>query len=123
MESWTPISRVEEDPNENRGEAEAIQAAIKMGGVPMVCQDNNGYRSGRALGLEVYTSIDLLRALVVDLHVSAMAIAWDIYTSVGGTGLRPVPGFPYDEAGRNEFMKTAAALEAIAARVRARRGG
>lgn len=120
MEGWTSIEAVANDPNHNRGESEAIQLCVNLGGVPLVTQDNQGYRTAHAEGVDTYSSIDLLRALVIQGVVPDCARAWGMYAALEAAGLWPVPDYPYDGAGQRRFLANAAAVEATGVTWRAK---
>ena len=120
MEGWTSIERVAQLPKENRGESEAIQLCVDAGNLPFVTQDHHGGMTAAAEGLDVFTSIDLLYALVITGLVSDCATAWGIYASLEATGLWKVPDYPYDIDGQRKFLARTADVEAVGVKWRAK---
>lgn len=113
MEAWTSIADVATDPKKNRGESEAIQLAVDSGGWPIVTQDGNGRRGAWDEGLDCYSAIDVLVAMVIGGYVSDCEEAWDIYLALGASGLYEVPGWPYDDNGKRRLMGTSAQITAV----------
>lgn len=121
MEGWSSIEAVANDPNGNRGESEAIQLCLNLGKVPLITQDHQGYRTAGAEGINAYSSVHLLYALVIQGLVADCARAWGMYAALEPAGLWPVPDYPYDAAGQRRFLGQAAEIEAIGMAWRARR--
>lgn len=120
MEGWSSIEIVANDPNGNRGESEAIQLCLNLGKVPLITQDHHGYLTAGAEGIDTYSSVHVLYALVIQGLVADCAGAWGMYAALEPTGLWPVPGYPYDAAGQRRFLGKAAEIEATGAAWRAR---
>lgn len=120
MEGWTSIERVAEEPSENRGESEAIQLCLNLGGIALVTQDRKGILAAEAEGIEVFTSIHVLYALVIKGLIRDCLTAWGIYMSLEATGLWAVADYPYDAVGQTRFLAKAADVEAAGVRWRAR---
>lgn len=104
MEAWTSVAEVAANPKKNRGESEAIQLAVDSGGWPIVTQDGNGRRGAWDDGLDCYSSIDVLVAMVIGGYVTDCDEAWDIYLALDGSGLYEAPGWPYDDRGKARLV-------------------
>lgn len=111
MEAWTSIQAVASDPRKNRGEAEAIQVCLDNGGWPLVTQDGHGRRGASAEGLDCYSSVEVLVAMVISGYVPDCATAWGIYLSLESTGLYAAEGWPYDSTGRQRLLAAAGLIE------------
>lgn len=73
-----------------------------------------------AEGIDVFTSIHVLYALVIKSQVRDCVTAWGVYMSLEATGLWAVADYPYDAVGQARFLAKAADVEAAGVRWRAR---
>lgn len=120
MEGWTSIERVAQVPSENRGESEAIQLCVDLGSLPLITQDHHGSMTAVAEGLDVYTSIDVLYALVILGLLPDCTTAWGLYVSLEETGLWPVHEYPYDGTGQRRYLARAPQIESVGVTWRAK---
>lgn len=122
MIGWTSPQEVAENPNKNRGEAEAIQVSLDLGRAPFVTHDKLAILSAQTEGIAVYTSIHILYTLVIRGYLKDCLAAWAVYMSFGEAGhCFAVEDYPYGPVGQRKFLGIAEQIEAIAAKRRAGR--
>lgn len=98
---WRGREAVEDDPQQDRGEAECLEVCLDQS-YPLLSHDHHAMADAARDGIVVGTTIDVLAIMVIRGMFNAEQ-AWMIYTSFVVARLYPVRDYPATASGEARF--------------------
>lgn len=101
LRRWRGRSSVEDDPKQDRGEAEALEVCW-TNGFALLSQDHRAVLDARREGIPVGSLIDVLAVMVLRSAFTT-ANAWLLYLGFLGGRMHEIPGYPAGPGGAAVF--------------------